>query len=62
MMGTILLAGLIGGLLLLGLALLVGRWIGVTEAGYSLAEELPIFLLISVVPAAFAGFVWWKLS
>jgi len=35
-------------------------WIGVSRAGYSVAEELPIFLLIFGVPAAVAVFVWWK--
>jgi hypothetical protein len=77
----------LGGLALLGLALLVARWaggsmataaklfipawlvvalanmwMGVARAGYSVAEELPIFLLIFAVPAAVAGFVWWKFS
>jgi len=78
-----------GGLLLLGLVLVVGRWIGgtgtgpmltatkvflpiwlvvalvnmwmgVAQAGYSVTEELPIFLLIFAVPAALAVFVLWK--
>lgn len=82
---------ILGGLLLLGLALLVARWtggtgagptvtgakaflpiwlvvalvnmwMGVARAGYSVAEELPIFLLIFAVPAAIAVFLWWKLS
>jgi hypothetical protein len=64
---------ILGGLALLGLALLTARWIGgtgtappvtaakgVAPAGYSVAEELPIFLLIFAVPAAAAGFAWWK--
>jgi hypothetical protein len=38
----------------------VNMWIGMTEAGYSFMEELPIFLLIFLVPAAVAGFVKWK--
>ena len=82
---------ILGGLLLLGLALLAARWIGgtaagamvtaakvflpiwfvialvnmwigVAQAGYSVAEELPIFLVIFAVPAVIAGFVWWKFS
>jgi hypothetical protein len=82
---------ILGGLALLGLALLVARWtggsgtgpmvtaakvflpvwlvvalvnmwMGVARAGYSVTEELPIFLLIFAVPAAIAGLVWWKLS
>lgn len=34
--------------------------VGVVKAGYSVAEELPIFLLIFAVPAVVAGLVWWK--
>ena len=37
-------------------------WVGVTRAGYAVGEELPIFLVIFIVPAAIAGFVWWKTS
>jgi hypothetical protein len=40
----------------------VNMWIGVTRAGYSVTEELPIFLLIFAVPVAVAMFVWWKFS
>ncbi|HEU4343032.1 MAG TPA: hypothetical protein VFU31_15875 [Candidatus Binatia bacterium] len=40
---------------------LVNMWMG-TRAGYSVAEELPIFLLIFAAPAAAALFIWWKLS
>jgi hypothetical protein len=35
-------------------------WIGVTQAGYSFKEELPIFLLIFLLPAAVAALVKWK--
>jgi len=42
------------------IAAAVNLWIGVAKAGYSLMEELPIFLVIFGVPAAAAGFVWWK--
>lgn len=37
-------------------------WMGVAKAGYSVVEELPIFLLIFALPAAGAAFVWWKFS
>lgn len=37
-------------------------WIGVSRAGYSVAEELPIFLVIFAIPAAVAAFAWWKFS
>lgn len=36
-------------------------WVGVTRAGYSAAEELPILLLLFGVPAAIALVVKWKL-
>jgi len=35
-------------------------WIGVPQAGYSFKEELPIFLLILLLPAVVAVFVKWK--
>ena len=39
----------------------VNMWIGVARAGYSFQEELPIFLLIFLLPAAVALVVKWKL-
>jgi hypothetical protein len=36
--------------------------IGVSRAGYSVAEEFPIFSVIFIVPAAVAVFIWWKSS
>ena len=36
-------------------------WVGVAKAGYSAAEELPIFLLIFGLPAVVAGVIKWKL-
>jgi hypothetical protein len=38
----------------------VNMWIGVAKAGYGFMEELPIFLAIFGIPAAAAGFLWWK--
>ncbi|HEY3173229.1 MAG TPA: hypothetical protein VGK86_11715 [Thermoanaerobaculia bacterium] len=43
-------------------AALVNMWIGVSRAGYSVAEELPIFLAIFLIPTIAAAFIWWKLS
>ena len=40
----------------------VNMWIGVSRAGYTVAQEFPIFLLVFAAPAAVAAFVWWKLS
>jgi hypothetical protein len=75
-----------GGFLLLGIFLLIGRyvarasiaaagkyfipvwfvmaginmWIGVSQAGYSVRDEAPIFLLNFAVPAAAAALVIWR--
>jgi hypothetical protein len=42
-------------------AALLNLWMG-TRAGYSVGEELPIFLMIFALPAAAASFAWWRLS
>src|SRR5207244_12863962 len=79
-----------GGLVLLGLCLLIARWIGgptpatalataakvfipiwlvaaginmwvgVSKAGYSVAEEAPVFLVVFAVPAVVALVVLWR--
>ena len=38
----------------------VNMAVGVLQAGYSVAEEAPIFLVVFGGPAAIAIFVWWK--
>jgi uncharacterized membrane protein YwaF len=38
----------------------VNMWVGVTKPGYSVAEELPIFLLIFGVPALVAVVLKWR--
>jgi len=38
----------------------VNLWLGISKAGYSFAEELPIFLLIFLLPALAAVLVGWK--
>ncbi len=43
-------------------AMLVNTWVGVSRAGYSVAEEFPVFLVTFGVPAAAAVFVWWRFS
>jgi hypothetical protein len=43
------------------LAAASNMWVGVSQAGYSFREELPIFLLILAAPAAVAVFVRWTL-
>ena len=37
-------------------------WLEVSRAGYSVAEEAPIFLVVFAVPAAVALVVLWKVS
>ena len=43
-------------------AALINMWIGVSRAGYSIAEELPIFFVIFIIPAVVAVFIWWRYS
>jgi hypothetical protein len=40
----------------------VNLWIGVASAGYTVAEEAPIFLVVFAVPAAVALLMVWWLS
>ena len=39
----------------------LNMWIGVARAGYSIREEVPILLLLFLVPAAVAVVVRWRL-
>jgi hypothetical protein len=39
----------------------VNMYIGVTRAGYSVADEAPVFVVVFAIPAAAALFAWWKL-
>lgn len=40
----------------------VNMWVGVAKAGYSVAEEAPIFVVVFAVPAAAAVLVAWALT
>ena len=40
----------------------INMWIGVSKAGYSVSEELPIFFVVFGVPAVVALVAWWRLS
>jgi hypothetical protein len=40
----------------------INMWVGVSKAGYSVAEEAPIFFVVFLIPAAVALFVWWRYS
>jgi hypothetical protein len=37
----------------------VNMYIGVSKAGYSVADELPIFGVVFAIPAAIAAALWW---
>jgi hypothetical protein len=36
-------------------------YLGVKRAGYSVADEAPIFLLVYAIPSAAALLLWWRL-
>ena len=40
----------------------VNMWLGVSQAGYSVGDELPIFLGVFALPAAVAGLLCWRLA
>jgi hypothetical protein len=40
----------------------INLWIGVSKAGYTVAEEAPIFLVVFAVPAAVALLLVWTFS
>ena len=40
----------------------LNMWVGVTHAGYSARQELPILLLVFAVPAIVAGIAVWQFS
>jgi hypothetical protein len=42
------------------IAAAVNMWVGVAQAGYAFREELPIFLLIFLVPSIVAVVVKWR--
>ena len=44
------------------IAAAINLWIGVTRAGYTVMEELPIGLVVFGVPAAVAALFWWRFS
>ncbi|HXP01205.1 MAG TPA: hypothetical protein VN813_11930 [Luteibacter sp.] len=37
----------------------VNLWLGVTRAGYSVPEELPILAVVFAIPAIVALVAWW---
>ena len=40
---------------------LINLWVGVSQAGYTIAEELPVLAVVFGVPAAVALFLWRRL-
>lgn len=40
----------------------VNMWFGVSKAGYSVADEAPVFAAVFTIPAAVALLVWWRCS
>ena len=41
---------------------LVNMWVGVTKAGYSVRDELPILVLVFAVPALLALLIAWRVA
>lgn len=40
----------------------INMWIGISQAGYTFMQELPIFLLVFGVPTAAALLTWWRIT
>lgn len=38
----------------------VNMWVGVTRAGYTVAQEFPIFLGVFCLPGIAAMLIWWR--
>ena len=45
-----------------GVIALTNMWIGVTKAGYSVKDELPILLFVFAGPVVLAGLAIWRLA
>lgn len=41
---------------------LVNMWVGVTHAGFTVRQELPILLIVFALPAVVAAVAMWQLS
>lgn len=39
----------------------INLYLGVRSAGYSIAEESPVFLVVFAIPAVAALLAWWRL-
>lgn len=40
----------------------INMYVGVERAGYSVADEAPVFLVVFAVPACVALALWWKVT
>jgi hypothetical protein len=40
----------------------VNMWVGVTKAGYSVRDELPVLIVVFAVPAIMAGLAIWRFA
>ncbi len=40
----------------------INMYLGVKRAGYSIADETPIFLVVFLIPGAAALFSWWRVG
>lgn len=41
---------------------LINMWVGVTKAGYSVAQELPILAIVFAVPGGIALLLAWRIA
>ncbi len=41
---------------------LANMWVGVTKAGYSVRDELPILAIVFIVPALLAAGIVWRMA
>ena len=41
---------------------LVNMWVGVTRAGYTVAQDLPILAIVFIVPAGVAALLAWQMA
>jgi len=41
---------------------LINMWLGVSRAGYTVAQETPIAVMVFTIPAAVAVLLWWRFS
>ena len=41
---------------------LINLWIGVSKAGYTARDEVPVAVVVFAVPAMVAALLWWRSS